>query len=307
MLGVLLLTSALALPPEPSTQALPVDEIYPTDQMASVTDQTIDQIVSELKLETGKSTHEDVVIAGEKLNEQEASLLNRFVDISGSELSDVVSQLDQHAQLASYSKQQVIFEVGAQLLEYKDRTEHSKNSQVGKARRQLIPARHKGDIYFTDNGIFMPLVFVNWGHTGVYEDPTTVIESGDCTANMDHDSTYRRTVNDLCWQGRYTRAYISGGVGHGRSPLIIKAAIDRSREWESGVHPYNWNPLDNKHNRGTPKITNGRRRLHFNCSQLVWSAFLPYVDLDVNPGRLETTPKGIFPIEIINHPQTNKY
>lgn len=153
----------------------------------------------------------------------------------------------------------------------------------------------------------MPGVYVNWGHTGVYENRTTSIESGNCTANMNHGSTYRRSVTEACWNGRYTRAYISGGIGHGRSPLIIKAAIDRSREWEAGVHPYNWDPFNNKHNRGTPKVTNGRKRYHFNCSQLVWSAFLPYVDLDNNPHRFEITPRGIFPMEIINHPQTNKY
>ena len=307
MLGTLLLVGSLAISPLSGIDRPPVDSIYPEEVLNSVNDQLIDQIVSELDLPVEKSNHPTVVIAGEPLDDQEISLLNRFVAISGSELADVIHELDKHAQLASYSKNQVVFEIGAQLLEYRDRTEHNRNPQVGKTRHQLIPARHKGDIYFTDNGIYMPFVFVNWGHTGVYEDPTTVIESGDCTSNMDEDSTYRRSVTDRCWYGRYTRAFISGGVGHGRSPLIIKAAIDRSQEWERGIHPYNWNPFVNKDNRGTPKITNGRRRLHFNCSQLVWSAFLPYVDLDNNPRKIETTPTGIFPLEIIDHPQTNRY
>lgn len=170
----------------------------------------------------------------------------------------------------------------------------------------LIPGGANGDMFRSDASIGINgVIAFHFGHVGLYENKTTVIEAGNCGPDPRHQwGVYRTPVSRECWANTgLNRAFVSGRRGHGRSSLINNTAISRAREWVAARRPYNIDFLHNKHNQGTGPLR------AFNCSQLVWSAYLPYVDLDHD---LPDNPAVkwndfVMPNEIINHSQTNKY
>ena len=147
-------------------------------------------------------------------------------------------------------------------------------------------------------------IIIAFGHVGIYDSSTRVIEAGLCGPPGVVAGVYRQSVSEPCWRSPgISRAFVSGRIGDGRSMVINNTALARARKWANEGRPYNLRFYKNKENRGNPP------RGSFNCSQLVWSAYLPYVDLDNDPGNLEIEPhdERVMPDELIKHRQINFY
>ena len=228
------------------------------------------------------------------------NLLQSYSSMSGINYHDLVRDLDDLRNTTGLTYIEIMMYIEAYPSQYKEKSMSPKWEFI-KRDKPLIPGKRAGDMYYTKHGVKGFLGEIYFGHTGIYHSTDWVIESGDCSGNLDTDATYRVSINSECWHENQTRAYVAGRPGDGASGIINGVAIKRAEEWWNLKSPYNWKFWDNKHDRGS-----GLQR-KFNCSQLVWSAYLPYVDLDNNPNKWDVTPKGVTPLEIINHPNVRWY
>ena len=168
-----------------------------------------------------------------------------------------------------------------------------------KQKRFILPkGRNVGDVYYTPAG--SGVIDVH-GHVGLYEAGDYVIESGKA-AGMRGVYKVKRKKIDAAPKGT-KRMYLRLGRGGPRHATAAHEAILRGRIWAKARRPYNKNFIDNKHEHGnSPDYS-------FNCSQLVWSAFKPHADLDVDPRAFPrvVTDLSTMPKEIRDHTWMKHY
>lgn len=252
-------------------------------------------------------------LSGEPLSEDELTLLGSYVKHTGSDLTTTISELQDLGTVDGYNKATILSTVAALVNEVEPGSvpDTLSDDSIGKDAAfkrkgySLIQGGVAGDMFRSDASIGINgIIAFHFGHVGIYDTVNTVIEAGTCGPEPSHRwGVYRTSVSRDCWaKTGVNRAFVSGRRGHGRSSLINNTAIARAREWANLRRPYNINFRHNKDNQGT-----GPDRA-FNCSQLVWSAYLPYVDLDHDPGNpLVKWNEYVMPNEIVNHRQVNKY
>lgn len=168
----------------------------------------------------------------------------------------------------------------------------------GKQKMITLPkGNHQGDVYYTPAGIGVIDVH---GHVGLYSDEDRIIESG----KLERRGVYETKRSKMRVQKKGTRRmYLKLGPRGPRHAAAAHEALLRGKIWAKAKRPYNNNFLDNKHEHGNAP------NYAFNCSQLVWGAFKPHADLDVDPKNFPrvVTDSATFPREIRNHTWMQHY
>ncbi len=169
----------------------------------------------------------------------------------------------------------------------------------GGGNNSLLPGS-PGDIYYTRFGIAN---MKNIGHVGLYVRNNQVVEAA---YNKQRDGVYQQSIRVPSWDiAGMNRLYINMGNPRQCWTAPINDALARADIWQRNKRPYNFKFWDNKHVDGTSYLN---RRYSFNCSQLVWSAFINYLDLDRDPGNPAVkTDRRIMPQEIVHNRRTTSY
>lgn len=162
----------------------------------------------------------------------------------------------------------------------------------------LPAAKHAGDVYYTPAGIWVIDIH---GHVGLYDEKDYIIESGKAEGRKGVYRIRRKKIQVV--RKGTKRMYLKLGPRGPRHVAAAHEALLRGNIWAKSKRPYNKNFLDNKHEHGNAPDYS------FNCSQLVWSAFKPHADLDVDPSNRQRvkTDSATMPWEIRDHTWMQHY